>query len=68
MYASPNTVRVIKSRGERGDSVAGHVAAMREIRKVYRIFIGRHRHRCKDNTRMNLREIGLEGVDWIHLA
>jgi hypothetical protein len=26
------------------------------------------RNRWKDNTEMDLREIGLEGVDWIHLA
>jgi hypothetical protein len=30
----------------------------------------RPRHRWEDKmpVRMNLREIGLEGVDWIHLA
>jgi hypothetical protein len=26
------------------------------------------RHRQEDNIKMNLREIGLECVDWIHLA
>jgi hypothetical protein len=30
--------------------------------------IGRPRHRCDDNIRMDLREIGWEDVDWIHLA
>jgi hypothetical protein len=30
--------------------------------------VGRLRRRWKDNIRMNLREIGWEGVDWIHLA
>jgi hypothetical protein len=30
--------------------------------------LGRPRHRWEDNIRMNLREIGWEGVDWIHLA
>jgi hypothetical protein len=29
---------------------------------------GRPWHKWKDNIRMNLREIGWEGVDWIHLA
>jgi hypothetical protein len=29
--------------------------------------LGRPRHRWKDNIRMDLREIGWEGVDWIHL-
>jgi hypothetical protein len=30
--------------------------------------LGRHRRRHEDNIRMDLREIGLEGVDWINLA
>jgi len=30
--------------------------------------LGRPMHRWKDNIRMNLREIGCEGVDWMHLA
>jgi hypothetical protein len=29
---------------------------------------GRPRHRSEDNIRMDLREIGSEGVDWMHLA
>jgi hypothetical protein len=29
---------------------------------------GRHRHRWEDNIRMDLREIGWEDVNWIHLA
>jgi hypothetical protein len=30
--------------------------------------LGRPRHRWEDGIRMNLREIGLGGVDWIRLA
>jgi hypothetical protein len=30
--------------------------------------LGSSRHRWEDNIEMNLREIGLEDVDWIHLA
>jgi hypothetical protein len=30
--------------------------------------LGRPKCRWKDNNRMNLRRIGLEVVDWIHLA
>jgi hypothetical protein len=30
--------------------------------------LGGPRHRWEDNTRMDLRKIGWEGVDWIHLA
>jgi hypothetical protein len=30
--------------------------------------LGRSRHRWEDGIRMDLRVIGLEGVEWIHLA
>jgi hypothetical protein len=30
--------------------------------------LGRHRHRFEDNIKMNLKEIGRECVDWIHLS
>jgi hypothetical protein len=30
--------------------------------------LGRPRHRREDNIRMDLREIGRECVDWMHLA
>jgi hypothetical protein len=30
--------------------------------------VGRPRRRWMDNIKMNLREIGLDGVDWIDLA
>jgi hypothetical protein len=30
--------------------------------------LGRPRQRWEDNIRTDLREIGWEGVDWIHLA
>jgi hypothetical protein len=30
--------------------------------------LGRHRHSWDDNIRMDLREVGLEVVDWIRLA
>jgi hypothetical protein len=26
------------------------------------------RHKCEDNIKMNLKDEGWEGVDWIHLA
>jgi hypothetical protein len=50
---------------------------MGEIRNVYKILVGKpggkgplgsFRHRWEDNIEMNLGEVGLEGVDWIHLA
>jgi hypothetical protein len=56
---------------------AGYVACMGEERGVYRVLVGRPkgkrplgkpRHRWEDNIKMDLREIGIEGVNWIQLA
>jgi hypothetical protein len=50
---------------------------MGEERKVYKVLVrkpegkrplGRSRRRWEDGIRMDLREIGLGGVDWIQLA
>jgi hypothetical protein len=50
---------------------------MEEETKVYKVLVrkrkgrrplGRPRHRWEDGIRMDLREIGLRGVDWIRLA
>jgi hypothetical protein len=74
LYSSPNIVRVIKSRRMR---CAGHVACMGEGRGVYKVLVGRPegkrplgrpRHRWKDNIKMDLREIGINGANWIQLA
>jgi hypothetical protein len=56
---------------------AGHVVRMEEMRNAYNILVGkpegkrplgRPKRRSKNKIRMDLREIGCEGVDWIHLA
>ena len=74
LYASPNIVRVIKSRRMRW---AGHVVRMGEEREVYRVLVGkpegkrplgRPRRRWVDNTRMDLQEVGCGYMDWIGLA
>jgi transcription termination factor 2 len=74
MYSSLNIVRVIKSRRMRW---AGHVARMEEGRGVYRVFIGRPegerplgrpRRRWEDNIKLDLREMGVDGANWIQLA
>jgi hypothetical protein len=55
----------------------GHIAHMEEMRNTYKILvgktegnrlIGRSRHRWEDNIRMNVREKGWDGEDWIHLT
>jgi hypothetical protein len=74
LYSSPDIIRQVKSRRMRW---AGHVARMGEERKVYKVLVGksegrrplgRPRRRWEDGVRMDLREIGLEGVDWIRLT
>jgi hypothetical protein len=74
LYSSPNIVRVIKSRKMRW---AGHVALMGEGRGVYRVLVGRTegkrplgrpRRRWEDNIKMDVREKGIDGANWIRLA
>jgi hypothetical protein len=74
LYSSPNIVRVIKSRRMRW---TGRVAHMGEGRGVYRVLVGRPegkrplgrpRLRWEDNIKLDLREIGIDGADWIQLA
>jgi hypothetical protein len=74
LYSSPDIIRQIKSRRMRW---VGHVARMGEERKVYKVLvgkpegkrpIGRPRRRWEDEIRMDIREIGLGGVDWSRLA
>jgi hypothetical protein len=74
LYSSPDIIWQIKSRRMRW---TGHVARMGEGRNVYRILVGkpegnrpleRPRHRWDDGFKMDLREIGWGGVEWIHLA
>jgi hypothetical protein len=73
LYCSSNIVRVIKSRRMRW---AGHVARMGEGRSVYRVLVGRpegkrplgrRRRRWEDNIKMDLRETGIDGANWIRL-
>jgi hypothetical protein len=73
-YSSSNIVRVIKSRKMRW---AGHMARMGEGSGVYRVLVGRPedkrplgrlRHRWEDNIKTDLREVGMDGANWIQLA
>jgi len=56
---------------------AEHVARMGERRGIYRVLVGkpegkrplgRPRRRWEDNIKMDLREVGCGGLDWIELA
>jgi hypothetical protein len=74
LYSSLNIVRVIKLRRMRW---VGHVACMGEGRGVYRVLVvrpeckrplGRPRHRWENNIKLDLREMGIDGANWIQLA
>jgi len=74
LYTSLNIVRVITSR-RMGWTV--HVARMRKMRNSCKILVGkregkrllgRPRRRRENNFRMDLREIGWESVEWMHVA
>jgi hypothetical protein len=73
LYSSPNIIRMIKSRRMKW---ARHVARMGETRNACRVFvgkpnekrpIGRPRRRWVDNIKMDLRDIGWDGMYWIEL-
>ncbi|KAJ4450264.1 hypothetical protein ANN_01684 [Periplaneta americana] len=74
LYSSPDIIRNIKCRPLRW---AGHVARMGESRNAYRVLVGRLEgkrplgrpiRRWQDNIKMDLREVGYDGRDWINLA
>jgi hypothetical protein len=74
LYFSQNIVMVFKSRRMRW---AGHVARMREGRCVCTVLLGRpegkrplgrQRRRWEDNIKMDVREIWINGSNWIRLA
>jgi hypothetical protein len=74
LYSSPSIIRTIKSRRMRW---TGHVTRIADKRNAYRLFVGkaegmrplgRPRRRWVDNIKIDLREIGWAGVDWIDMA
>jgi hypothetical protein len=74
LYSSPSIMRMTKSRRI---GWAGHVARIGETRNAYRILVGnpegkrplgRPRRRWVDNIKMDLREMGWDGMDWMDLA
>ena len=74
VYSSPNIIRVIKSRRTRWAEHVEHVGGRRDAYKVLvgkpegRTPLGRPRRRREDNVKMNLRQMGWVGMDWIYLA
>jgi hypothetical protein len=74
LYSLPNVIRMIMSRRMRW---AGCVPRMVEQRTAYRILVGklegksplgRPRHRWVDNDKMDLRQRGWGGMNWIDLV
>jgi hypothetical protein len=74
LYSSASIIRMIESRRMRW---AQRVARMWENRNAYGILLrkpegkgplGRLRRGWVDNIKMDLKEIGWDGVDWIDLA
>jgi hypothetical protein len=73
LYSSPSVIRMVQSRRMRW---AWHVARIEEKRNAYRILVGKpegkrplERPRCRwvDNIKIDLREIGWVGMDWMDL-
>ena len=69
VYRSPKIVRVIKSR-----RCAGHIARMGKGRSAFKVStgkptekrpVGRPRSRWEDNIRMDLKEIGINSMNWV---
>jgi hypothetical protein len=72
LHASPNIIRIIKSKRMRWE---GYVANMGEMKNTYKILVRkpeekrplrRPSHRW-ENIRMGVRQTDWKGIDWIHL-
>jgi hypothetical protein len=55
----------------------GHLARTREMKNAYKILIGKHEgkrpimrlsRRYEDDIKMDIKDLGREGVNWFHLA
>jgi hypothetical protein len=72
LYCSPSIIRIIEE-----DQMGGACSTNGEKRNLCRIMVrkperkrplGRPRRRLEDNIKMDLREIGLSGMDWIDVV
>jgi hypothetical protein len=71
LYSSPS---IIRKNQVKEDEIS---RACREKKNAYRILVGKSEgktllgrtgRRWEDNIRMYFREVGWDGMDWIHLA
>jgi hypothetical protein len=74
LYPSPNIVRAIQSRRI---ILAGHIARKGDRRGAYRVLVGRPegrrplgrpRPRWGEGIKVDLKEVGWVGMDWIDMA
>jgi hypothetical protein len=74
LFSVPNISRIFESERI---SWAGHVACLEEKRNACRVLVGKPEEkrplgrpgcRWEDNIKMDLREVGWSGMDWIHLT
>jgi hypothetical protein len=74
LYSSPSIIRMVKSSRMRW---VGYVAQMGEKRNAYKILVGkpegkrplgRPRRKWLYNIKVDLRETGWDGVDWLDMA
>ena len=74
LYSSPNIIWMIKSRRMRW---TGYVVCIEDRKDSYRVVVGRPDgkrqlgrpgHRWEDIMKMDIQEVGWEGMDWIDLA
>jgi hypothetical protein len=73
LHSSTNVLWVIRSSRMRWAELVAH---MGERRGMYRVLVGKHEgkrplgkpgHRWEDNIKMDLKEVGCGGMDWIEL-
>jgi hypothetical protein len=73
LYSSPNTVKKIKKWRTRW----AKLVADGEMKTVFKKLVGksawkrsrvRPKRRLEDNIKIKLKEMGFEGVEWIHIA
>jgi hypothetical protein len=65
-YSTPNIIRMLKSRTTKLARQAPRMRISEEPEQ--KRLLRRQRGECEDNTKMDLKEIGWGGMDWINVA